>query len=171
MASVVFFLPTLLYFSLATSRWEYGVFACWVVLCLGATSLGADTRKPSIHPIWSGWAELHLEQTSASTTRRGSTAAGLLYCRADSRFAPSQWETALLCNDVSHWLGASLESALYCIDKLSHLIYCIMHALIHIEIRMIWFTISADKRWSLIPLLLRSMTSWKGFRKDDHALL
>ena len=32
--------------------------------------------------------------------------------RADSRFVPSQWETALLCNDVSHWLGASLESAL-----------------------------------------------------------
>ena len=30
-------------------------------------------------------------------------------CRADSRFAPSQWETALLCNDVSHWLGASLD--------------------------------------------------------------
>ena len=32
--------------------------------------------------------------------------------RADSRFAPSQWETALLCSDVFHWLGASLESAL-----------------------------------------------------------
>ena len=32
--------------------------------------------------------------------------------RADSRFAPSQWETALHSNDVSHWLGASLESAL-----------------------------------------------------------
>ena len=31
---------------------------------------------------------------------------------ADSRFAPSQWETALLCNAVSHWLGANLESAL-----------------------------------------------------------
>ena len=30
----------------------------------------------------------------------------------DSRFAPSQWETVLLCNDVSHWLGASLESTL-----------------------------------------------------------
>ena len=25
---------------------------------------------------------------------------------------PSQWETPLLCNDVSHWLGANLESAL-----------------------------------------------------------
>ena len=29
--------------------------------------------------------------------------------RADSRFAPSQWETALLCNDVSHWLNTSLK--------------------------------------------------------------
>ena len=27
-------------------------------------------------------------------------------------FVPSQWETALLYNDVSHWLGASLESVL-----------------------------------------------------------
>ena len=32
--------------------------------------------------------------------------------RADSRFAPSQWETVLLCNDISHWLGASLKWAL-----------------------------------------------------------
>ena len=31
--------------------------------------------------------------------------------RAGYRFEPSQWETALLCNDVSHWLGANLESA------------------------------------------------------------
>ena len=29
-----------------------------------------------------------------------------------SRFAPSHREMALLCNDVSHWLSASLESAL-----------------------------------------------------------
>ena len=35
------------------------------------------------------------------------------YCRDDTRFACSQWETALLCNDVSHWLGARLESALF----------------------------------------------------------
>ena len=32
---------------------------------------------------------------------------------AESIFAPSQWETALLCNDVFRWLGANLESALY----------------------------------------------------------
>ena len=31
---------------------------------------------------------------------------------ACSWFAPSQWETALHYNDVSHWLGANLESAL-----------------------------------------------------------
>ena len=32
--------------------------------------------------------------------------------KADSRFAPSQLETSLFCNDVFHWQGASLESAL-----------------------------------------------------------
>ena len=36
----------------------------------------------------------------------------VIKCRADSRFAPGQWEAALLCNDVSHWLDANLESAL-----------------------------------------------------------
>ena len=43
----------------------------------------------------------------------------VLYCacysngfRADSKFALSQWETALLCNEVSRWLGANLESDL-----------------------------------------------------------
>ena len=34
-------------------------------------------------------------------------------CRADSRLAPSQWETSLQSNAVSHWLGANLESALW----------------------------------------------------------
>ena len=33
-------------------------------------------------------------------------------CRTDSKFAPSQWEMALLSKDISQWLGASLESAL-----------------------------------------------------------
>ena len=38
--------------------------------------------------------------------------------RADSRFAPSQREMLLLCNDVSHWLGTSLESALQHVLKI-----------------------------------------------------
>ena len=37
--------------------------------------------------------------------------------RADSRFVPSQWETVLLCNDVSHWLGSNLESALGMVEE------------------------------------------------------
>ena len=37
----------------------------------------------------------------------------IIYFRTDSSRAPSQWETASLCGDVSHWLGANLESALY----------------------------------------------------------
>ena len=38
---------------------------------------------------------------------------GIYHHRADSRFTLSQWETALLCNDVSHWLGINVESALH----------------------------------------------------------
>ena len=37
--------------------------------------------------------------------------------RADSRFAPSQWEMPLLCNDISHWLGASLEKSWPCHNR------------------------------------------------------
>ena len=36
-----------------------------------------------------------------------------LHGRSDSRFAPSQWETSFQSNDVSHWLGANLESVLH----------------------------------------------------------
>ena len=42
----------------------------------------------------------------------GEEKTNLCSYKADSRFAPSQWETALLCNDVSHSLGARLESSL-----------------------------------------------------------
>ena len=42
---------------------------------------------------------------------------GAVWCetnmhRADSRFATSQWEMTLLCNDISQWRSTSLESAL-----------------------------------------------------------
>ena len=33
--------------------------------------------------------------------------------RADLRLAPSQWETPLQSNAISHWLGANLKSALW----------------------------------------------------------
>ena len=47
----------------------------------------------------------------------------------ENRFAPSQWETALLCTDVSHWLGTSLESALkICMWPLEiHMVRALVH--------------------------------------------
>ena len=53
------------------------------------------------------------QQWRQALTEPMMTQVNEVYIRADSRFAPSQWETALLCNDVSHWLGANLKSALY----------------------------------------------------------
>ena len=54
--------------------------------------------------IWSG------EKTDS---RPGLSQVRCSHTRADPRFVPGQWETALLCNDISHWLGTSLESALH----------------------------------------------------------
>ena len=42
-----------------------------------------------------------------------------MYNRADSRLMLSQWETSLQSNDISHWLGADLESVLNNIQLLS----------------------------------------------------
>ena len=35
-------------------------------------------------------------------------------CPISDMFAPRQWETALLCNDVSHWLGAKSSLNVKC---------------------------------------------------------
>ena len=70
--------------------------------------------------------------------------------RADSRFAPSQWETALLCNDVSHWLGASIESApkfIWChmFSFIAYTAFCIIfHYLSHTRPRLMFFVFSCD---------------------------
>ena len=58
---------------------------------------------PLIHPICTEW--VHYFCQANCVTDNGTF-------RADSRFAPSQWETTLLCSNISHWLGASLESTL-----------------------------------------------------------
>ena len=41
-----------------------------------------------------------------------TTISHLHYPRDLFRYAPSPWETSLHCNDVSHWLGAYLDSSL-----------------------------------------------------------
>ena len=78
-------------------------------------------------PKQRGWREEH-----KPTWRQGrggvwrSTPSTAVYNTpgADSRFASRQWETALLCNDVSYWLGANLKSALIlspCRQPLRHM--------------------------------------------------
>ena len=57
--------------------------------------------------------------------------------RTDSRFAPSQWETALLCNDVSHWLSASLESAMKTILRV---LFALILLYLHLTILVNSFT-------------------------------
>ena len=54
-------------------------------------------------------------ETTVASSRCGDEAPKF---RTGCRFALNQWGTALLCDDISHWLGANLESAL---------IICSMH--------------------------------------------
>ena len=54
----------------------------------------------------------------SAVTQAGVTIKCQKYLRTDSMFAPSQRETALLRNAVSHWLGTNLESVLYSMCQL-----------------------------------------------------
>ena len=108
---------------------------------VGATSFHSGQRPPSeiygglmvgsagVLPPFGG-ATLHSLERPPSPEYGGSAMSApppygsvsmMTWFRADSRFAPSQWETALLCNDVSHWLCTSLESALLFDHKLFNL--------------------------------------------------
>ena len=66
--------------------------------------------QPSMH-FWNAAPAWNSRKTPNFSTQWPRYGWSLWVCRADSSFAPDQWET-LLCNDVSHWLGTSLESAL-----------------------------------------------------------
>ena len=58
--------------------------------------------------------------------------------KVNSRFTPSQWETSLQSNAVSHWLGANLESALIKhVAKCSHYDYW-YHINLEKSLQIIW---------------------------------
>ena len=80
----------------------------------GAWLLNMNTRPlPWTAWKWSSYQHTQWGSLFISTQRSLNTQGCRGYETSNSRFAPSQWETALLCNDVSHWLGASLESAMF----------------------------------------------------------
>ena len=69
-------------------------------------------------------------------------------CRADSRFVPSQWETVLLCNDVSHWLCASLESSLICMRVMAMKFDILNHiSLRHDNNKALLFIVFINSLW------------------------
>ena len=75
------------------------------LLCEPLPTKSCDTIASSTHPVLDFFGKMPQAQGPQSPNT---------YARADpSRLVPSQWETALLCNGIPHWLGTSLESALY----------------------------------------------------------
>ena len=63
------------------------------------------------YPLWDIHVTIHKETGRLLYNENFQS----FFTRADSMFASSQWETVLLCSDDSHWLGASIGSALYTI--------------------------------------------------------
>ena len=63
--------------------------------------------RETVHRLWNG-NQIHIYRSYIQ-----------YITRVDSRLVPSQWEMALLCNNVSHWLGTSQGSAL--ITKILHI--------------------------------------------------
>ena len=82
--------------------------------------------------------------------------------RADSRFAPSQWEPALICNDISHWLGTNLESAMiYKVFLIFHtllnFLYCRFSCHYYLWMRA---TYHKDEGYELIYVFRINWDSW-----------
>ena len=83
--------------------------------------LSTDQRTLNKQPVWNCLGQRQIVQTVTSCTTNVliitwdisiPQPTSKRYLRDDSRFEPSQWETALFCNNISHWPGASLESSL-----------------------------------------------------------
>ena len=89
--------------SLGMTSGELGTWMNWKIWNFRWGTSGPSRRSPRANWRWRG---------GVWEVSRGWGWVEVIIPEADSRSAPSQWETALLCNDVSHWLGASLESSL-----------------------------------------------------------
>ena len=88
----------------ATACWQIGINA---LILINAAVLSILLLENSFN-MWTTMSRPQYIKQSSHQTRLGITT----QIRANFRFAHSQCEKVLLCNDVSHWLGANLESAL-----------------------------------------------------------
>ena len=76
------------------------------------------------------------------------------YHRADSRFVPSQWEAALQSNAVSHWLGASLESALLSHWGVNRMVKILLTAFSSLDHDLWWRWGSPKSDWLLCIIVM-----------------
>ena len=99
--------------------------------------------------------------------------------RADSRLAPSQWETSLQSNAVSHWLCASLESALHLYVHLDRVVDTRRACPASVSgYRMPWSRVDKDERldhrihWDSIDKYRKYVTHTRPLRKisDSQSL-
>ena len=74
-------------------------------------------RASNTENISLSWHYYELDMTAVWSFKLNCPELWWAPCRADSRLVPSQWETSLQSNAVSHWLGANLESVLPCTDR------------------------------------------------------
>ena len=102
-------------------RWKFTVF--WFKMCPADHNEILHTSRQSVVIGWMCCEQKYYKMSLNFDSYRNivsGTGARIRLVRwekilhwADSRFEPSQRETALLCNNDSHWLGASLESTLF----------------------------------------------------------
>ena len=73
--------------------------------------------------------------------------------RADSRFAPSQRETALLCNGVTHWLDQDMEPTLNITLNDYDRFRCSIHGSFWVRVQPIRVDVTLSRRLSLVEPL------------------
>ena len=84
--------------------------------------------------------------------------------RADSWFAPSQWETSLQSNTVCHWLGANLESAPdFVLFMIAMNIYLWHKFWRHFHKDISEFSISGTWYCHINRIIMVQILSWPGF--------
>ena len=131
--------------ALAQEMAQYLAAITWTIVDQDVHGCQFHPRKNIFSDIW-----IKIQPTSFKETRENKVWKNNCHffptsIMAASWFAPSQWETVLLCNDVSHWLGASLESAL-----LAYLYF--------IPLMKMYYAISSKCQWN--SLVHPSIGTW-----------
>ena len=102
-------------------RWRY---TAGIILCMRPAN---EIRRNCVTPSLIGWAHTQNDPWDRFLYKLHEVRLCFSHIlhnnRTNSGLTPSQWETSLQSNAVSHWLGTNLESALQQQDSGSPLSY------------------------------------------------